>query len=58
MFLRAREFITLLATLVPVTAIADDTAALPENYCGWEVIDYAIEKPLCGLSGDAQRGEK
>ena len=58
MFLRARDFIILLAALTPVTAIADDTTALPENYCSWEVVDYAIEKPLCGLSGDAQRGEK
>ena len=58
MFLRAHKFIFLLAALVPVTAIADDATTLPENYCSWEVVDYAIEKPLCGLVGDAQRGKK
>jgi hypothetical protein len=55
---RAHQFIFLLAALVPATAIADDTTTLPENYCSWEVVDYAIEKPLCGLVGDAQRGKK
>jgi sulfur-oxidizing protein SoxX len=58
MFIRARKIIVLFAALVPVSGIADNTAALPENYCSWEVVDYAIEKPLCGLGGDAQRGEK
>jgi len=28
----------------------------PEDYCRWEVVNYAITKPLCGLTGDAQRG--
>lgn len=50
--------ITLLfVVLAPVSAIAGDTDPLPENYCKWEVVDYAIEAPLCGLSGDAQRGK-
>lgn len=26
------------------------------NYCVWEVRDFAIEAPLCGLSGDPGRG--
>ena len=55
---RAHQCIFLSAALVPATAIADDTTARPENYCSWEVVDYAIEKPLCGLSGAAQRGKK
>ena len=30
----------------------------PEAYCHWEMVDYAIAKPLCGLVGDAQRGRE
>jgi sulfur-oxidizing protein SoxX len=30
---------------------------LPADYCQWEVTDYAITRPLCGLSGDATRGK-
>ena len=58
MFIRACKIIFLFAVLVPILGLADDTAALPENYCSWEVVDYAIEKPLCGLGGDVQRGKK
>jgi sulfur-oxidizing protein SoxX len=58
MFLRTGQIILLLVALVPVTGMTEDTAALPEDYCGWEVKDYAIEEPLCGLSGDALRGKK
>ena len=32
--------------------------ALPDDYCRWVVADYAIAEPLCGLSGDAQRGSE
>lgn len=28
-----------------------------EKYCEWQVDNYAINKPLCGLSGDATRGK-
>jgi sulfur-oxidizing protein SoxX len=28
-----------------------------ENYCKWEVKDYAIENSLCGYSGNAERGK-
>ena len=28
-----------------------------ENYCQWEVNDYAIENSLCGYSGNAERGK-
>jgi len=58
MFVRTGIIILLFVALVPTTGMTEDTAALPENYCGWEVKDYAIKKPLCGLSGDAQRGKK
>ena len=56
--LKTRVFIALVCGLLPVYGSADDTAALPEDYCQWEVVDYAIEKPLCGLRGDAERGEQ
>ena len=29
----------------------------PEAYCHWQVENYAIQQPLCGLSGDAVRGK-
>ncbi len=58
MFVRTGIIILLLVALVPVTGMAEDAVALPENYCSWEVKDYAIEEPLCGLSGDALRGKK
>jgi sulfur-oxidizing protein SoxX len=31
---------------------------LPADYCRWEAKDYAIAEPLCGLSGDIQRGKE
>ena len=30
----------------------------PDNYCHWEVVDYAIVEPLCGLVGESQRGRE
>lgn len=27
-----------------------------DEYCRWKVVDYAIVEPLCGLTGDSQRG--
>ena len=38
-----------------MTSAQDD---LPDDYCRWEVADYAIAEPLCGLAGDAQRGSE
>jgi sulfur-oxidizing protein SoxX len=58
MSLRAGQIILLLVALVPVTGMTEDTAALPDHYCSWEVKDYAIEEPLCGLDGDALRGKE
>jgi len=58
MFIRTSQFILLLVALAPIIAMAEDTATLPENYCSWEVKDYAIEDPLCGLDGDALRGKQ
>jgi sulfur-oxidizing protein SoxX len=41
------------------TSIADShpVETEEENYCQWEVTDYAIEKSLCGYSGNAERGK-
>jgi sulfur-oxidizing protein SoxX len=48
----------LIAGLVPAYGNAEQAVALPDDYCSWKVVDYAIEEPLCGLSGDAMRGKK
>ena len=41
------------------TSLADSVSAMPppEPYCQWQVVNYAIEKPLCGYTGDAKRGK-
>ena len=57
MTIRNGIFIILLFVLHPLNGIADDAVALPKDYCHWEVDNYAIEQPLCGLKGDAQRGK-
>ena len=54
---RTRTGCGLFAAILAATAIADDSVPLPEDYCKWEVKDYAIDKPLCGLRGDAERGK-
>ena len=28
----------------------------PEPYCQWQITNFAINEPLCGLTGDAERG--
>lgn len=55
----------LLKTLIPVllacaalTGAASGQDGLPADYCRWEVVDYSIVEPLCGLAGDAQRGSE
>ena len=58
MSLRAGQIILLLVALAPVTGMTENAVALPDNYCSWEVKDYAIEEPLCGLEGDALRGKQ
>lgn len=37
-------------------AIAEKEDRLPDDYCRWEVVDYAIAEALCGLQGDVKRG--
>jgi sulfur-oxidizing protein SoxX len=58
MFIRIGLLASLLCVLAPVSADTGKPAMLPENYCRWEVVDYAIDEALCGLSGDARRGQK
>ena len=38
---------------------ADPASAMPppEPYCEWKEANTAIEEPLCGLTGDAERGK-
>lgn len=48
----------LLATAPASMTRAEPAVALPQDYCSWEVKDYGIGQPLCGLSGDAQRGSE
>ncbi|MGB0712826.1 MAG: sulfur oxidation c-type cytochrome SoxX [Gammaproteobacteria bacterium] len=36
---------------------ANPTLPPPEPYCTWAVDDFRISAPLCGLSGDAERGK-
>jgi sulfur-oxidizing protein SoxX len=49
--------LALLACL-PFPGITGSQDGLPDDYCRWEVVDYAINEPLCGLAGDAQRGSE
>lgn len=55
----ASILLPLLLLLSPSAGLADTPSTMPppEPYCQWEVKDYAIEKPLCGLTGDASRGK-
>jgi len=46
--------------MVPVTFVSADSASVmppPEPYCEWKVENFAIDEPLCGYSGDAERGK-
>lgn len=50
----------LIATILclggPVNAESPASQAPVEDYCQWTVSNYEISEPLCGLSGDVQRG--
>jgi sulfur-oxidizing protein SoxX len=42
----------------PIALSADaGTLPPPEKYCQWEMSNYSITAPLCGLKGDAARGK-
>jgi sulfur-oxidizing protein SoxX len=51
-----KRSIVFLLLLVATQVAADERPALAEDYCHWEANGFAIEQPLCGLQGDAQRG--
>ena len=38
--------------------VTNDKDGRPDDYCRWEMVDYAIVKPLCGLVGESQRGRE
>lgn len=43
--------------LVAMTGILGGAAAVAaEQYCTWTVDNYAIDAPLCGLTGNPERG--
>ena len=44
-------------SISPAITIAAEQA-LPADYCQWDVTDYAIVQPLCGLAGDDARGRE
>jgi sulfur-oxidizing protein SoxX len=56
MFSRA-SIIVLVSACLSLPVQAEEAAALPDDYCKWEVVDYKIEQPLCGLRGNPQRGQ-
>ena len=53
-----RSILSGLAVILAIGLVADRvTAADGETaYCAWEMQDFAIAEPLCGLVGDAERG--
>lgn len=54
-----RTFLLLLMFTLPASegTAGEPEIALPADYCEWELADYAIAQPICGLTGDAARGK-
>ena len=46
---RLLAVLAVLAGLASARAFGDATAG--STYCAWEMVDYAIAQPLCGLVG-------
>ena len=46
------------AGLLISTPLLAEGLQLPADYCYWQASNLAIEKPLCGLQGDAARGRQ
>ena len=59
MNVKKRFLLYFVLTLFINNSIADKHSieTAEEQYCQWEVEDYAIEKSLCGYSGNAERGK-
>jgi len=55
---RCRKTLVLLAGFMAQFVTAADRSALPDSYCHWQMSNFAIEQPLCGLEGDPQRGRQ
>ena len=53
-----KKSILFLLAYIPFSGMTSAQDALPDDYCRWQVADYAIVEPLCGLAGDAQRGRE
>lgn len=53
-----KAFMPVLLVCSPLSALASEQDGLPDDYCRWEAVDYAITEPLCHLAGNAQRGEE
>jgi sulfur-oxidizing protein SoxX len=51
------SIVLLVFACLSLPARAEEAVALPDDYCKWEVVDYKIEQPLCGLQGNPQRGQ-
>ncbi|MGB1110783.1 MAG: sulfur oxidation c-type cytochrome SoxX [Gammaproteobacteria bacterium] len=49
------SFAILLLALV-VGSVNAEERPLPEGFCEWKVTDFEIKEPICGLTGDAERG--
>ena len=55
--MRAQNILVLaVLAWLPLPGMTSGQDGLPDDYCRWEVEDYAIMEPLCGLAGDTQRG--
>lgn len=50
--------ILLLFVGMPAMAEVEGVPPAPETYCQWEMVNYAIPAPLCGLKGDVANGIK
>ena len=48
----------LVGVVLLVIARAVTAADGGQDYCAWEMQDFAIAEPVCGLGGDAERGRK
>jgi len=50
--------LSVIIAFTPIQAKSAEQIPLPADYCHWQVSNFAIEKPLCNLQGDPQRGRK
>jgi sulfur-oxidizing protein SoxX len=39
-------------------ALVSQVGMAADKYCDWEIKNYSIDKPLCGLKGDPKNGRK